>query len=157
MPWLLLLRSPLAWVTAALVATALFAAVQHTRLALCKAEFAQFRADTERLGAEAKVRNAQEAARHAQDAQEVLDGLQTRYAALSTRYAILRRSDPGSGGVPGLSSAAQSLSACPGDAQKPDTAARRLAELEGRILAILEVGDKELAKYRQLWELDEKR
>ena len=123
-----------------------------------KAAFAQFRADTERLGAEAKVKAAQEATRHALDAQEALDDLQTRYVALGARYAVLRSNlNSSSGRVPDLASAAPSLGACPGDAQKPDAAARRLADLEGRVVTLLEAGDRELAKYRELWDLTEKR
>ena len=155
MPWLLLLKSPWTWIAIAFAALASYAAVQHIGWQASKAEYAQFRADTERLAAEAKVKNAQEAARHAQDAQEALDDLQTSYDALNARYASLRRSSPGRGGVPGLASAAQSLSSCP--AAQPDASAGRLADLEARMVTILESGDREIAKYRQLWELEQKR
>ena len=155
MPWLLLLKSPWTWIAIAFAALASYAAVQHIGWQASKAEYAQFRADTERLAAEAKVKNAQEAARHAQDAQEALDDLQTSYDALNARYASLRRSSPGRGGVPGLASAATSLSSCP--VAQPDAASGRLADLEARVVTILESGDREIAKYRQLWELEQKR
>ena len=158
MPWLLLLRSPLAWAGLALVLVSGYAAVQHVGWSLEKAAFAQFRADTERLGAEARVKNALQAAQNERNAQEALSDLQTRYAALGARYAVLRsNSNPGGGRVPDLASAAPSLGACPGDAQKPDAAVRRLADLEGRVVEILRAGDTELAKHRELWELGQKR
>ena len=135
-----------------------YAAAQHIGWKMEKAAFAQFRADTDRLGAEAKVKAAQETTRHALDAQEALDDLQTRYVALGARYAVLRSNhNPGGSRVPDLASAAPSLGACPGDAEKPDSPTRRMADLEGRVVTILEAGDKELAKYRELWELTEKR
>lgn len=149
---LLLANWRLVAVGLALAALAGFAAVQHTRLQWCKAEFAQFRADVESAAAAAKVKNAQEAARRALNAQEVLSDLQTRYDALSARYSRLRA---GSGGrrVPDLASAAPILSAgCPKPDQ-PDPTARFLGEVEGRITAILEQGDREIAKYVELWQL----
>lgn len=154
--WLFLLRSPWTYAAAAMLALGSYAAVQHLGWKLEKANFAQFRAEIASAAAEAEVRNAQEAAREAHNAQEVLDGLQTRYAALSRSYGLLRANPASSGGVPSLSSAAASLGACPGNSEKPDSTTRRLAELEGRILSVLEAGDRELGKYRQLWELQEK-
>ena len=155
MPWLLLLRSPWTYVGIAFAILGAYAAVQHIGWELEKADFAQFRSKTESLAADAKVRNAQEAARHAQDAQEALDDLQTRYVALGARYASLRSNRPSGGGVPDLASAAPSLGACP--TAQPDAVAGRLGDLESRVVTILEAGDKELAKYRELWELTEKR
>lgn len=153
--WLALLTDLRFWLAAALVATGLYAAVQRLAKEQVKAEYAQFRADVESEAAAARVRAAQEAARHAQNAQETLDALQTRYDALNARYRVLR-SSAGSGPVPSLSSAAPSLAACPGSPDQPDPAARFLAEVEGRVAAVLEAGDRELAKYRELWELQEK-
>ena len=109
MPWLAIATNKWTWISIAFGILTAYAATQHIGWQASKAELAQFRADTERLAAEAKVKNAQEAARHAQDAQEALDDLQTSYDALNARYASLRRSSPGRGGVPGLASAAQSL------------------------------------------------
>jgi len=136
----------------ALIATGVYAKVQTVRMEEAKAEYAQFRADVESEAAKAKVAAAQEATRQAQAAQEVLSDLQTRYAALNRRYRVLRSSS-GSSPVPALSSAAPSLGSCPGDPSQPDAAARLLAEVESRVTAILEEGDRELAKYRELWEL----
>ena len=155
MPWLAIATNKWTWIAVAFGILTAYAATQHIGWQNTKAEYAQFRADTERLAAEAKVKNAQEAARHAQDAQEALDDLQTSYDALNARYASLRRSSPGRGGVPGLASAATSLSSCP--VAQPDAASGRLADLEARVVTILESGDREIAKYRQLWELEQKR
>ena len=154
MPWLLILRSPWTWVALAMLGLGAWAQIQSLRLRECKAEFAQFRADTERLGAEAKVRNAQEAARQALAAQEVLDDLQTRHDALSARYASLSVR-PGGRRVPSLPDAAPSLSACPGKPEQPDATTRFLVEVESRIIAITEAGDREIAKYVELWKLEQ--
>ena len=150
--WMSLLLDIRVWLGAALVVVGIFAKVQTVRVAEIKAEYAQFRADVESEAAKAKVRHAQEAARQAQNAQEVLSDLQTSYAALNARYRVLRTS-AGSSPVPALSSAAASLGSCPGSDVKPDANARFLAEVEIRVTEILEVGDRELAKYRELWEL----
>ena len=151
MPWALLLDLRVI-LGAALVVTAIYAKVQSVRVDQCKAEYAQFRADVESEAAKAKVAAAQEAARRALHAQEVLSDLQARYDALNARYSRLRTSS-GSGTVPALASAAPSLGSCPSDTSQPDANARFLAEVEGRVTAILEEGDRELAKYRELWQL----
>lgn len=53
--WFLLLRSSWTWVAVGFVAVSGYAALQHLALKFCRAEFAQFRADTESLEAAAKV------------------------------------------------------------------------------------------------------
>ena len=155
MPWALLadLRVLLG---IALIATAGYAAVQKNRLAMCKAEFAQYQADVDREASAARVRAAQEARRHALNAQEVLDDLQTRHTALAARYSRLRDTKAGSGGLPALSSAAPVLSACATDTGKPDASAGFLDALERRVAEVLEAGDRELGKYVQLWRLQQK-
>jgi uncharacterized protein YukE len=129
--------------------------LQSLRLRECKAEFAQFRADTERLGNEAKVRAAQELAQHAQHAQEALDDLSSRNAALSASYERLRTFNSAGRRVPRLPDAAPSLSTCPGKPEQPDAVAGFLAALEGRVTAILEAGDREIGKYVELWKLEQ--
>lgn len=141
---------------AALIAVGIYAKTQQLAKELCHAEFAQFRADVESEAAKAKVAAAQEAARHAQVAQETLDDLQTRYDALNARYGRLRSTAASSSSVPALSSAATSLPACSADASQPNAIARLLGEVESRVAAILEVGDRELAKHRALWEWAQK-
>lgn len=147
--WLTLLMDIRAWLVATLIATGLYATVQHLEKEAVKTEFAQFRADTESEAAKAKVAAAQEASRQAQNAEGVISDLQTRYVALNARYRVLRDND-GSGPVPALSTAAASLGSCPDGG---DAATRLLAEIESRVTAITETGDKEIAKYRELWEL----
>ena len=139
----------------ALIATGGYAAVQRLQKEQCRAEFAQFRADVESEAAKAKVKAAEEAARHAQNAQGALDGLQIRLNAISAANERLRRTQASSHPMPALSSAAPSLGSCAGDAGKPDPAIGLLDEIEGRILAVLTEGDKELAKYVELWRLQE--
>jgi multidrug efflux pump subunit AcrA (membrane-fusion protein) len=150
-PWSLLLDLRVL-LGIALIATGVYAKVQTVRMEEAKAEYAQFRADVESEAAKAKVAAAQESLRQAQAAQEVLSDLQTRYAALNARYGRLRASS-GSGPVPSLSAAAPSLGSCPDGA---DAAARLLAEVESLVIPILEEGDRELAKYGELWELQQK-
>lgn len=150
MPWALLLDVRI-WLASALVITGLYAAVQRVEKNQIKAEYAQFIADVESEAAKAKVAAAQEAARRAQNAQEVVSDLQARFDALNSRYRILRTSS-GSGTVPALSSSATSIAAC--SCGQPDAAPRFVPE--GRCLAALEAGDREIAKYRELWRLQEK-
>lgn len=127
-----------------------YAAVTKIRLEHVKAQYAQYRAEVAATAAEAEVRTAQVVAEHAHNAQEVLDDLQTRNTALAARYQRLR--DAGTGGriVPAVSVAAAIVAAEP--AGQPDAAARCVAET----LAVLELGDRELAKYRELWELGQR-
>ena len=150
--WMSLLLDIRVWLAAALIATGIYAKVQSVRVTEIKAEYAQFRADVESEAAKAKVAAAREALRRTENATEVLSDLQTRHAALNARYRVLRTS-AGSSPVPTLSEAAASLGSCPGDTGKPDANARLLAEVEARVTEILETGDRELAKYRELWEL----
>ena len=154
MPWSLLLDLRVI-LGIALIATGVYAKIQTVRMEEAKAEYAQFRADVESEAAKAKVAAAQESTRRALAAQGVLDDLQTRYDALNARYRVLR-SSAGSGPVPALSAAAPSLSACPAVPNQPDPIAGRLDDLEGRFLAVLETGDREIAKYRELWDLQKK-
>ena len=155
MPWALLLDLRVI-LGAALIAMGIYAKIQTVRLDAAKAEFAQYKADVESEAAKAKVLAAREEARRAQNAQEVLDGLQARYTALNARYRRLQHATASSGPVPALSDAAALFGTCPGDAGKPDPTAGRLAEIESRITGILETGDREIAKYVELWRLQEK-
>ena len=142
------------WLGAALIATGIYAKVQNIQKQQIQAEYAQFRADAESEAAKAQVAAAQEAARQAQHAQEALSDLQDRNAALNRRYERLRASASG-GVVPALSSAAASLGSCPGNAVQPYSPSGLLAEIESRVTAILKAGDLEIAKYGELWDLDE--
>ena len=144
MPWLALLTNRWTWIAAAFAALGAYAAVQHIGWQATKAEYAQFRADVESEAAKAQVRNAQEVASHAQNAQEALDDLQTRHAALGARYASLRASS-GSRPVSALPGAAPGPSACPGGAAE--------SAAHVRCLTAAEWGDRELAKYAELWKL----
>jgi len=130
-------------------------AVQELRVRWIKSEFVTYRAEIERQIAENKVRNAQEVARQALNQKEALDALQGRFNALNARYKRLRDSASPSG-VPALSSAAPVLSACPGDVGKPDSLAGRLEQMESAVLGILEKGDREIAKYVELWRLQKR-
>lgn len=153
MPWATLLLDIRFWLAAALVATGLYAATQRLEKEHVKAEYAQFRADVESEAAKAKVAAAQEAARRSDNAQEVLSDLQNRFAALNARYRVLR-SSAGSGTVPAIPISPPGTQAC--SCGQPDPAPRLVAESEGRCLEVIEAGDRELAKYRELWLLQEK-
>ncbi len=142
--WLTLLTDLRVWLGAALIATAIYAKVQSVRVQQIQAEYAQFRADVESEAAAAKVRNAQEAVKQAQAAQEVLSDLQTRNAALRTRYDRLRAS-AGSSPVPAVS--------CPSPGPGPVAGSPVQPDPDARCLAVMEAGDRELAKYRSLWDL----
>jgi len=129
---------------AALIATGIYAKVQTVRLGQKEAEFAQFRADVESEAAKSKVAAAQEAARQAQAAEEVLSDLQVRYVALNARYRVLR-SGAGSGPVPALSH--------PPPGVGPIAIGPVESDADARCVAVIEEGDRELAKFRELWEL----
>ena len=145
MPWFLLdLRVMLA---AALVAMGLYAAVQRIEKEHAKAELAQFKADVESEAAKAKVRNAQEALSQAQASEEVVSDLQTRNAALSRAYASLRASSS-SRPVPPIPPAPPSPGSCPGSPQQPDPTIG--------CLQAIQFGDEQLAKFAELWRLQEK-
>lgn len=154
MPWTLLLDLRVL-LGIALVAVGAYAKVQTVRLEQAKAEFVQFRADVESEAAKAKVMAAQEATRQALNAQEAIDDLSTRNTNLSARYERLRHAIAGSGAVPSLSSAAQSLGTCRGEPGQPDPAIGLLDSLEERILAVLAEGDREIAKLVELYRLEQ--
>jgi hypothetical protein len=120
------------------------------RLESCKKGAEEYRISVEALGKAQEMETARIIKEREKAAQEAQNALQTRLTDLASKYAAARRQlrdKPGPESVPTLASAAPVL--CPG----PDAElAGRLADLEGRILALTEAGDRELAKYRQLWE-----
>ena len=146
MPWSLLLDLRVI-LAAALVAMGIYAAVQRVEKEQAKAELAQFKADVESEAAKAKVRNAQEALRQAQASEEVVSDLQTRNAALSRAYASLRASSSGRP-VPAIPQASPSPGSCPGSPQQPDPTIG--------CLQAIQFGDEQLAKFAELWRLQEK-
>lgn len=150
MPWALLL-DPRVLLGIALIATGLYAAVQRLQKEHVEAEYAQFRADVESEAAKAKVSAAQESLRRSENAQEVVSDLQNRYAALNARYRVLRANSGGSP-VPAVPSASAGAQTCPSG--QPHAALGHVPE--GACLAAIEAGDRELAKYRELWRLQEK-
>ena len=143
MPWALLLDLRVL-LGIALVATGVYAKVQTVRMEEARAEYAQFRADVESEAAKARVKNAQEQARMAQNATEALSDLQVRHDTIAARYERLRKS--GGGSMPPCPSATGSPGPVAGGPVEPDPIAR--------CLGILEKGDRELAKFRDLWLLD---
>lgn len=147
--WLLLLRSPWTYAAAAMLSLGAYAAVQHLGWKLEKANFAQFRAEVVAISAENEARTAQQASEHERNAREAIDDLQTRYDALGARYDRLRR--PAAGNSPSLPTTTDPADALgAGLNGQPDPATGCLAQA----LSILELGDREIAKYRELWELE---
>lgn len=128
-----------------------YAAVMKVRFENTRAEYATYRAQVAAVAAEAEIRNAQTAVEHEKNAREAIDDLQTRNDAISARYERLRQSTAVRGG---------SVSAAPGAAPapspdaagQPDAVARCVADAQ----AVLKLGDMELAKFKELWELGEK-
>ena len=143
MPWALLLDLRVL-LGAALIATGIYAKVQNLEKQQAETNLAQFRADVESEAAKAKVAAAREALRHAENTTEVISGLQTDNAALRARYDRLRAS-AGSRTVSAIPGASGQPSACPGGTVESDTLTRCLAATEW--------GDRELAKYAELWKL----
>lgn len=154
MPWALLIDWR-AWLAVGIGALVVYAAVQRAEKEHVQAEFAQYRADVESAAAKAKVQAAQEEAAHAKHAQEALDDLQARNAAISAAYQRLLHAKPSGRPVPRLSDAAPVLGACPGKPDEPDPAIGRLDEIEGRVLEVLAKGDAEIAKYVELYRLEQ--
>ena len=143
--WLSLLMDMRVWLGAALIAVGIYAKVQNLEKQQAQATLDQFRADVESEAAKSKVAAAQEAARQSQAAQEVLGDLQTRYAALNARYRGLRDHPAGSGIVPAVPEATTGTSPIAGSSE--------VADADARCLAVLETADREIVKYRALWEL----
>ena len=113
-----------------------------------QASYEAFKAKVASEGKLAEERYKAELARQERVAHERYAALQKSHSDIESRYRRLR-DNPSSGPVPPLSSAAPGLSACaPNDS---DAVARRLAQLETGILELSEWGDKEIAKYVELW------
>lgn len=118
--------------------------IQTGRIKLLKSEYAQEKA-------EIAVQEATERARIAHNAQETLDALQTRLTALDARYRVLRNTT-----TPSLVEATGIAEACPGEPSKPNPAVGQMELLERGIEEILKLGDKEIAKLVEIWELQQK-
>lgn len=146
MPWLLLLRSPWTYVVIAFAALGAYAAVQHIGWQAAESRYVTLEAETTRLAAEAKVKNALQAAQQARNAQEALDDLQTRLNRTGALYASLR-SHPGSSGMSQAGTGAAIPSPGPVGALQPDP--------DPGCLAAFEWADIQLAKYAELWRLQE--
>jgi hypothetical protein len=129
--------------------------IQELRVRSVKSDFATYKSAIEKQVAANKLEAAQEASRMAHNATKALDELQVRLTDLSARYKRLRdsRSTPP---VPALSDAASLFGSCPGNPSQPDTASRRLGEVEAEIAGVLETGDREIAKYVELWKLQQR-
>lgn len=120
-------------------------AVQTGRISLLKSEYAKEKA-------ERTAQEATERARIAQNSTEALDALQSRYAALESRYRVLR-SKPA---APSLVEATGILQTCPGESGKPNPAVGQVERLEAGIERLVEFGDREISKYVELWELQQR-
>lgn len=114
-------------------------------------QYAVFKEETKRLGEKAEAEKIMVLAEQKRISDESSKLLEDRFADLSTRYAGLRgKPDPRRRDVPRLSEAAAAIPTCPG----PETTdvAGLLDRLESGILGILEKGDREIAKYMELWQ-----
>lgn len=154
MPWALLLDYR-AWLAVAFAALAVYAAAQRAGKEHYKAELAQYRADVESEAAKDKVRAAREAAQQALNAQGAIDDLQARNAALSAAYERLRHAKPRSSPVPAVPAAPAVLGPVARSDVESDADARCVAKSEAIILGVLEAGDKELAKFTELYRLEQ--
>ena len=152
MPWALLLDLRVL-LGIALIAVGVYAKIQTVRMEEIKAEYAQFRADVESEAAKAKVAAARQEALQATHATEALDALQGRLNAVSMAYRRLRDANATSRLLPSLSQAASSLGSCPGNDGKPDAVTRRLEQIEAAITGVLEIGDTEIGKAVEHWQL----
>jgi hypothetical protein len=126
--------------------------VQTGRISLLKSEHQAYKAEIERQVAENRAKAAEEASRMAHNATKALNDLQARLDAVRRSYRVLRDSR-GTPAVPSLSESTGIAQSCPGEPDKPNPAVGRLAEAERGIEAILELGDREIAKYVELWKL----
>lgn len=142
------------WRLVLIAGLALSVAVQEARVRWIKSEFQAYRLEIERQVAENKAEAALEAARMAHNARKAVDDLQTRLDSLRRSYRVLRdsRSAPA---VPSLAESTGVLESCPGEPDKPNPAVGRLEQAERGIEAILEAGDREIAKYVELWRLNQ--
>lgn len=114
-------------------------------------ELAKWKNDAIVLGKEQEAKNRQTEAEREKLNKEVVDAKDEEIKSLSVRYADARkrlRDAARSGGVPQAADAAPITVSC----ESADSANRQVADLEARILDLLERADEELAKYRALYE-----
>ncbi len=129
----------------ALIAAVLFGVGWWKGSAHKQAQFDAYKAQVEALAAIQKAKNEETLKRQEKAAKDAQNTLEKRLGYLHDAYRGLREAR--SGGMPRLSDAAPSISACP----QPDLA-RLLERMEAGVLGVLEKGDGELIKYQTLWE-----
>ena len=125
--------------------------IQTWRLDRCKTAFHDYEVAVQALGKAQLAENERIAREREATTKGVLDAKDAKLADLSTRYATARsrlRDNPGGRAVPADPAPARITVTC----ESPDLALRQLADLEARILDLLERADGEMIKYRALWE-----
>jgi hypothetical protein len=129
--------------------------IQEARIRWVKSDFETYQLNIEKAVAQNRLQNAQEATRIERNGKEALDALQSRYAALNRSYKRLRdrsRTDR----VPDLPATLGIAQSCPGEPGKPNPVAGQVGKLEEGIEGIIEFGDGEIAKYVELYRLQQK-
>ena len=128
--------------------------IQTWRLDRCQTKFEEFRISTEALGRAQKAKNEADAKFNQEVVNETIAAKDAAISDLSTRYAAARKllNRPRGGSVQPTTPPATIVAAC----ESEGGSAERLADLEARILDLLERADKELAKYNALWEWSQK-
>jgi len=161
------------WRIVAVAALLLVLGVQTWRLDRCQTKFEEFRITTEALGRAQKAKNAADKEANEQLTQEVVDAKDKAIVDLSTRYAAARKrlhEHSRGGGVQGATETPSLASACePADrpasgvgghqaaaVAEVATNVAKLAAVEAALLDALERADRELVKYRALWDWSQK-
>ena len=127
--------------------------VQTWRLDRYQQEYSNFKVTIEALGRAQKAKLEEDAKFNNEVTNETIAAKDRAISDLSTRYAAARKrlyERSRSGGVPQAAPPATIVAACEGGS------AERLADLEARILDLLERADREIAKYAALWEWAQK-
>lgn len=139
------------WLVLALLAAV---GIQELRVRSVQSQFGAYRTQIEKQVAENKTKAALETARMAHNQTKALDALQVRLTAAESRYKRLRdsRSTPA---VPSLATVTGIAETCPGEPDKPNPAVGQMERIERGIEAILELGDREIAKYVELYKLQQ--
>jgi hypothetical protein len=140
------------WRLVLVAALAVAVLIEEIRIRSIKADFSAYKVEIERQVAQNRLKNALEQARIERNGKEALDALTNRYAALNARYRVLRQSSS----APRVPSAVEALGivqSCPGKPDQPNPAVGQVERLERGVEEILEFGDREIAKYVELWKL----
>lgn len=123
-----------------------YALLRHT-----KGQFNEYKLESEVASRLARERNDAEILRLKQNQKDIVDELQTRITELNSAYSRVRNDKTSATGLSKLSGATDKLGSC--SKYERDTITRRLDQIEAEIIGVLQIGDTEINKFQELWQL----